>query len=93
MSLHKIGESAFPVIETEAETYQGRPYGDTYSTGGLSKREYFAIRVLQAMLANPVTVAAVAEMTPAEAGKEFSERAVEIVDALVEQLKKQPTKE
>jgi hypothetical protein len=44
-------QSAFPLIESEqraGETW----YVDTWSSGGLTKREYFAVMALQGLLSN-----------------------------------------
>lgn len=39
-----------PKIETDFSRHTG---GDTYSSGGLTKREYFAIMIMQGISANP----------------------------------------
>lgn len=44
-------DTAMPQIQTEFATDEySRPFGNTYSSGGLTKREYFAAMAMQGML-------------------------------------------
>lgn len=47
-------DSAFPILETAIQTdgYNGI-FGNTFSTGGCTKRELFAMAAMQGFCANP----------------------------------------
>lgn len=41
---------AFPEVFTDLELKKGRYYSDTYSSGGMSLRDYFAAKAMQAII-------------------------------------------
>ena len=86
MTYDKSG-SAFPEVATDCD--QRDPsndyYPNTYSYGGMTKREYFAAKALQGLLANPLMG------TPPANGGVIEVLAVEIADALIAELSKKKT--
>lgn len=72
-------EPAFPQIET-GSNYDGEYNGNIYSTGGLTKREYFAVRILQLLISNPE------DFTPK--GLDLVVDARQYADALIAELNK-----
>ncbi len=77
MSITNPDESAFPeIMTTPEENLFGKVYGNTYSSGGLTIREFFAGLGMQGMLAH---------------GWDYQEAvitAVKSADALVAELNK-----
>lgn len=75
-------ESAAPEIYTQsASSAGGTPYSDTYSVGGLTKREHFAAMAMQGRVANAIIVST-ADYS------DLADDAVILADALIEALNK-----
>jgi len=50
----KTGGSAFPEIYTDAKVNEhNQEYGDTYSVGGMTLRDYFSAKAMQGVLSSP----------------------------------------
>lgn len=90
---NKTGDSAFPEVTTDFDREYDNDqekyvyYPNTYSCGGLSKREMFAAMALQGLLANP------AMGTPPANNGVLEVLAVEAADALIAELDKPQRKE
>jgi len=73
----KTGGSAFPEIYTDAKVSEhNQEYGDTYSVGGMTLRDYFAAKAMQGMscFTDNDTMKAIAERAYAFADAMLSER-------------------
>jgi hypothetical protein len=79
-------DSAHPVIETEHShdwDGGGESYSNTYSTGGLTKREYFAAMAIQGILPTLKHAVSRVEM------ENIASDAVDVADYLIEALNKE----
>lgn len=88
--MSKANEPAFPVINSDSEYHNG-PVTDVYSTGGLSKREYFAGLALNGMLkAGEFSYDRYDKIT--DVAESYSERAIIIADTILARLHKENQK-
>ncbi len=90
-------QPAFPVIKTtEAKTNNmanAPSYGDVTSQGGLTKREYFAARAMQALLSCYPAQQDICNKDPRYKDTNFAEviaiNSTEFADALIKELNKE----
>lgn len=73
--MSNANEPAFPVITTDITPSDASV---VYSTGGLTKREYFAAMAMQGLLA--------CEATNEDSKEQIVESSVEMADALLDEL-------
>jgi hypothetical protein len=89
--MSKANEPAFPETKTDVECDEDGYRHDVYSTGGLSKREYFAAKAMQGLAANPylleTTVDAAMNKVPVS-GVEIHILAVKMADLTIAELEK-----
>lgn len=71
---------AQPEISTNLRNENGYAFGNTHSRGGLTKREYFAAKILAAMLSN----SSFELLSP----NQYASDALIQADALIEELNK-----
>lgn len=88
MATSNEGGPAFPVVETEAgyeslSNHESAVYGNTHSTGGLSRRDWFAGQALQGILASGIY--ARGEFT-SDSGPLVARECVKFGDAMVAAL-------
>ncbi len=74
-------DSAFPEIYTDIDVNNPDKPGDTYSTGGMTKREYFAAKAMQGMLTNEL-------LSGPEENEAIAKDAVNAADKLIAELNK-----
>lgn len=85
-------EIVHPQIETDPKREGDTWYGQVYSFGGITKREYFAAMCLQGFLANPERYKYIADavandgMPQTLASQKNAEKAVYLADALIAAL-------
>lgn len=83
-------EPAFPKIKTKQalkdSSSSGNAYGDVYSEGGLTKREYFAAKAMQGILSNPAWAEGLSGNIPMPVPQETARLSIELADALIKQL-------
>ena len=81
----KDGGPAFPQIETDAEEYHhtGRPWGRTYSYGGMTLRDYFAAKALNGFLSDAQSLAALRQEWKGNIAERLSLACYEWADAML----------
>lgn len=84
--------NAFPEIKTNRDLDPP----ETYSEGGLTKREYFAVKLMAGFMSDARNLTALIDAQPEAAiglHRHVAMEAVRFADALCSQLKLDPTKE
>lgn len=79
------GGPAFPEIETDMQTERGADFPRTYSTGGMSRRDYFAAKAMQGLIAADSDNGRFRDEATAHRIAHFS---VMVADALIAKLSK-----
>ena len=80
-------DSAHPEIFTDLDKYNPEASGDTYSTGGLTKRELFAAMAMEGMIAGITKMDDIGIIT--HAPNSIAEIAIVYADTLIDTLNKE----